>query len=76
MSQTAFPAPRTTDGTPRMSLRDYFAAHAMVALMQPETLVAYESAYEGGRVKQEVPYSIADHAYMFADAMIARSAKE
>lgn len=68
--------PRTACATPGMSLRDYFAAHAMVALMDKNMIVAYETAYKCGKLQTQVPQSIADHAYMFADAMIARSTQD
>jgi len=64
MTQTAFPAKRDTNHTPGMSLRDYFAVEAMSGLLADEYIRTHWSAER-----------IADHAYMMADAMVARGVK-
>ena len=49
-----------------MSLRDYFAAHAMISFMQPGQGVIGVNMYE---------YRVAEQAYAIADAMIAERDK-
>jgi hypothetical protein len=65
MTQTAFPAPRTTDSTPGMSLRDYFAA----AVLQGEC--AAQSEENGWINSNEAAKFTALKCYGIADAMIA-----
>jgi hypothetical protein len=65
MTQTAFPAPRTTDSTPGMSLRDYFAAKAM----QGEC--ATQSEENGWINSNEAAKNVAEKCYRIADAMLA-----
>ncbi len=52
-----------------MSLRDYFAAHAMIAIMSSELSVA---SLDSAAVKQNVGMAelLAESSYRYADAML------
>lgn len=65
-------------GSHGISIRDYFAAKIIGALLAPETIVAWSTLHRDGeamdRVEKLAEHAAAD-AYRFADAMLkARSA--
>jgi hypothetical protein len=60
---------------PGMTLRDYFAAQAMQATLSSETAVAEIMASDMGADRLGLAKSVAEIAYMFADAMLAERAK-
>lgn len=76
MTQTAFPSPRTTDSTPGISLRDYFAAHAMQGLVSNSEWMTALSRYCDQNPECNPISSLAAHAYFLADAMLARGTQE
>lgn len=75
MDQETQAFPKPTPGTPGMTLRDYFAAKAMQALLSnPDALSAAIDASADQPVEREVIMSVM--AYLVADAMIeTRGAK-
>lgn len=58
-----------------MSMRDYFAGQAMQATLSSDTAVAEIAASDMGADRAGLAKSVAEIAYMFADAMLAERAK-
>ena len=70
----AFPSEDTMNGGESgMSLRDYFAAHALPAMV---AIVNRSSTLHPDATPAEVYAKAAEHAYAMADAMLAERAGE
>lgn len=54
---------------PGMTLRDYFAAAALIAVVRPESAAVFMDDKRGPQ------YAAAEAAYQLADAMLAERAK-
>jgi hypothetical protein len=67
----AFPRSWGTATDDGMSLRDYFAAKAMAAMLSNEATCIRLSERS-----PDLKVALADNAYHFADAMLAERAKE
>jgi len=53
---------------PGMSLRDWFAGQALAGRLANSTLL--ENLDQSGYPAEKLPAKMAEHAYMFADAML------
>jgi hypothetical protein len=59
-----------------MSLRDYFAGQAMIALMGSASWVrGFDDYRSTTKAKEEFKSGVAAHAYLLADAMLAERDK-
>ena len=65
MQEKAFPNPHLTHET-GMTMRDYFAAKAMVVILQSQ----YEDGIYIGDIENDSEQMCAESAYIMADAMM------